>query len=45
MMEWNHGYSMDTLYELCESRFCKRIGAKLSREQKDKEKGNIYDVG
>jgi hypothetical protein len=45
MMERNPSYSMDTLYELCESRFCKRIGAKLSRERKDKEKGIIYDVG
>jgi hypothetical protein len=36
---------MDILYELCESRFRKRIGAELSREQRDKEKGNTYDVG
>jgi hypothetical protein len=33
---------MDTLYALCKSRFCKRIGAELSGEQRDKEKGNIY---
>ncbi len=44
MMEWNHGCSMDTLYELCESWFCKRIGAELSGERRDREKGNLYDA-
>ncbi len=42
MMKCNPSCSMDTLYALCKSRFCKRIGAELSGEQRDKEKGNIY---
>ncbi len=29
VMERNHGYSMDTLYDQCESRFWERIGAEL----------------
>jgi hypothetical protein len=45
MMERNHGCSMDTHYELCESRLYKRISAELSGEQSDEEKGNIYDLG
>jgi hypothetical protein len=32
MMERNPGYSMETLYELCESRYCEGIGDKISRE-------------
>jgi hypothetical protein len=40
MMECNHGYSMDTLYELCESRLCEWTGAELSREQGDEGKLN-----
>jgi hypothetical protein len=32
VMEHDLGYSMDTLYELCESRFYWRIGAKLLGE-------------
>jgi hypothetical protein len=45
--EMDHGprYSMDILYELCESRLCESIGAKLPGERKDKEKKYIYDVG
>jgi hypothetical protein len=31
VMEHNLGCSMDTLYELCESRLCEWIGAELSR--------------
>ncbi len=45
VMECNSSYSMDTLYELCESWFCERIGVELSREKRDEEKGNIYDDG
>jgi hypothetical protein len=32
VMERNHGCSMDTFNELCELRFCWRIGAELSGE-------------
>ncbi len=44
-MERDHGYSMEILYEWCESQLCKGIGEEISREQKDEEKRNIYDVG
>jgi hypothetical protein len=36
---------METLYELCESWLCERIDEEISRERKDKERRNIYDVG
>jgi len=36
---------MDTLYELCESRFYWRIGAELSRERGDVERRRLYDAG
>jgi hypothetical protein len=45
MMERNPGYSMETLYELCESRYCEGIGDKISREWKDEVRRNMYDVG
>jgi len=45
VMERNLGYSMDILYELCESWFWWRIGAELSREQGVMEKRNIYEAG
>jgi hypothetical protein len=38
MMERDLGYSMDTLYELCESRLCEWIGVELSGERGDGEK-------
>jgi len=45
MMERNPGCSMDILYELCESRFCWRIGAKLSKERGDVERRKLYEAG
>jgi hypothetical protein len=36
---------METLYELCESRFYERIGEEISGEWRDKEEKNIYNVG
>jgi len=45
VMECNHGCLMDTLYELCESRFYWRIGAELSRERGDVERRRLYDAG
>jgi len=44
-MERNPNYSMKTLDELCESRFCKGIGKKTSREQRDEDGRRIFDVG
>jgi hypothetical protein len=44
-MGCDHGYSMETLYELCESRLCERINEEISREQRDEEERNIYNVG
>jgi hypothetical protein len=35
---------MDTLYELCESRFWWRIGVELSREQRDVERRKLYEA-
>jgi hypothetical protein len=45
MMECDPGYSMDTFYELCESRFWWRIGVELSRERGEVERRKIYKVG
>jgi hypothetical protein len=39
------GYSMETLYELCESRLYERISEEISREWRDEEERNIYNVG
>jgi hypothetical protein len=36
---------METFNELCESWLCKGIHEKISGEQRDEEKINIYDVG
>jgi len=44
MMECDPNYSMETLYELCETQFYKRIGEDISGEQRDDERRNIYDV-
>jgi hypothetical protein len=44
-MERDLDCSMETLYELCESRLCEGIGEEISRERMDEEKRNIYDVG
>ncbi len=45
VMGWDHGYSMETLYELCESWLCERISEEISRERRDEEERNIYNVG
>jgi hypothetical protein len=44
-MERDHGYSMETLYELCKSWLYEGIGEEISGERKDEEKRNIYDAG
>jgi hypothetical protein len=44
VMEHDHGYSMETRYETCESWLCKGIGEEISREQKDKKKKYIYEA-
>ncbi len=36
---------METLYELCESRLYERISEEISREWRDEEERNIYNVG
>ncbi len=45
VMERNPSCSMETFYELCESRLCEGIGEEISGERKDEEKRNIYDAG
>ncbi len=45
VMEPNPNYSMETFYEMCESRLCEGIGEEILGEQKDEERRNIYDVG
>ncbi len=45
MMECDPGYSMETLYELCESRLYEGISEEILGEWKDKERMNIYDAG
>jgi predicted solute-binding protein len=45
VMERDPSYSMETLYELCESRLREGIGEEILREWRDEEKKNIYDVG
>jgi len=42
VMEHDHGCSMETHYEMCESRLCKGIGEEISRDRKDKKKKYIY---
>jgi hypothetical protein len=44
MMECNPNYSMKTLRELCESRFCKEIGRKICGEQRDEVMKSIFDA-
>ncbi len=44
VMERDHGCSMDIFYELCESWFWWRIGAKLLRERGVMEKIKIYEM-
>jgi len=41
MMEHDPNYSMETLYELCESWFCKGIDEEISGSEGTK-KGGIY---
>jgi hypothetical protein len=45
MMEHDPNCSMETLYALCESWLYKGIDEEISRERRDKERRNIYDVG
>ncbi len=45
MIEHDPNYSMETLYELCESRLYEGIDEEISKEQRDKERRNIYGVG
>ncbi len=45
MMEWDLGCSMDNLYGECESRFLEMIGAKLSKEWREVDKEQLYEVG
>jgi len=42
VMEHNHGCSMETFYERCESWLCEGIGEEISEERRDEEKRNIY---
>jgi len=45
VMERDPSYSMDTLYEQCESWFLGMIGAQLSRERGEVDKKKLYEVG
>jgi hypothetical protein len=44
-MERNPDCSMKTFHEMCESQLCEGIGKKISREWRDEDWKNIYDVG
>jgi hypothetical protein len=43
-MEHDPGYSMETLYELCESQLYEGIGEEILGERRDAEKRNMYDA-
>ncbi len=43
-MEHDPGYSMETHYELCESRLYEGTGEEISGEQKGEEKKNKYEA-
>ncbi len=45
VMEWDSSYSMDNLYEQCESRFWGLVGVELSKEQRDVDNAKLYEVG
>ncbi len=45
MMEPNPCCSFDNIYTECKSRLLEMIGAKLSRERKDVDEKNLYEVG
>jgi hypothetical protein len=45
VMECDLGYSMDILYEQCESQFWWRIGVELFGERRDVEKRKLYKAG
>jgi hypothetical protein len=45
VMERDHGCSMETFYELCESWLCEGIGEEILGERRDEGRRNIYDVG
>ncbi len=45
VMERDPDCSMEILYELCESWLWEGIGEEISREQRDEEKGSIYNAG
>ncbi len=44
MMEHDLGCSLGTLHELGESRLCEGIGEEISKERRDEERRNIYNV-
>jgi hypothetical protein len=43
-MEHNPYCLMKTLLELCESRFCKEIGRKISAQRRDEVMRRIFDA-
>jgi hypothetical protein len=44
MMERDPSCLRNILYEQCETRFCKRIGVEILREQRKVERKKIYEV-
>jgi hypothetical protein len=45
MMERDLGYSMENLYERCESWFLEMISVELSKEQRDVDNAKLYELG
>ncbi len=45
VMEQDPCYLIDNLYGECESRFFKTIGVELSKEWKEVDKEQLYEVG
>jgi hypothetical protein len=44
MMERDPSCLRNILYEQCETRFCKRIGVEILREQRKVERKKIYEA-
>ncbi len=43
-MERDHDYSIDNLYEECESWFLETINVELSKERKDVDNQKLYEA-
>jgi hypothetical protein len=45
MMEWDPYCSIEKLYGECESQFLETIGAKFSKEWREVDKRQLYEIG